>query len=49
MPKYVCKRCNFRFDSNNPRECGYCGRSDSLEVEKSAVDLLDEVDKLLEG
>ena len=47
MPKYICRRCNFRFESRNPKECGYCGRNDSLEVEKSASELLDDVDKIL--
>ncbi len=47
MPKYVCTNCNFSFHSQTAKECGYCGRTNSIEEEKSAGQLLDDVDKLL--
>ena len=47
MVKWVCSGCNFRLESENPRECPYCGR-DSLKKEPSAEELLDEVKGLLE-
>jgi len=47
MVIYICTHCKFRFNAEKPRgDCPYCGR-DSLEKEKSASELLDEVNKLL--
>jgi len=46
MAKYLCTNCNYRFDSTNPSECPYCSHN-SIEPEKSAEELLDEVTKLL--
>lgn len=48
MAKYVCKNCNYSSNSGNADECRFCGMN-SLELEKSAGDLLDEVDRLLRG
>ena len=25
MVRYICAACNFRFNSENPKECPYCG------------------------
>ena len=47
MVKWVCSGCNFRFESESPNECPYCGR-DTLEKEPDAEELLDEVERLLE-
>ena len=47
MTRYICTACNFRFNSENPKECPYCGRS-RIEKEKSAEELLEEVDKILD-
>ncbi len=47
MARYICAACNFRFESAGPKECPYCGRT-TLEKEKSAEELLNEVEKLLE-
>ena len=44
--RHICTNCNYRFNAENPRDCPYCGK-EMLEKEKSAVELLDEVDKLL--
>ena len=47
MARYVCKNCRFRIEAKNPpKECGYCGRK-TLEIEKSAGELLDEVGELM--
>ncbi len=49
MVKYICKNCNYRFNSNNDQnECPYCGRN-ALEKDKSASELLEEIENILEG
>jgi len=48
MVKYMCKNCDYRFESIDASNCHFCG-IDSIEVEKSAVELLDDVDRLLKG
>lgn len=47
MARYICRRCNFRFEAKNANECGYCGRGD-IEIEKNAGELLEDVDKILD-
>lgn len=46
MRMYVCKHCKFKYSAANPKECPYCGRN-TLEPEKSASELLNEVDRIL--
>ncbi|MDD5193313.1 MAG: DNA-directed RNA polymerase subunit P [Candidatus Nanoarchaeia archaeon] len=46
MVKYVCKHCKFRCESKILIECPYCGR-DSLEKEKSAEELLNDINDIL--
>ncbi|MFH1359035.1 MAG: hypothetical protein ABIH37_04050 [archaeon] len=46
MAKYVCKNCNYRFDSEDADECGFCGMK-SIEVEKNAEELIDEIERIL--
>ena len=46
MVVHICTHCNFRFEAENPRDCPYCGR-DTLEKDKSASELLGEVEQLL--
>ena len=47
MTKYICKNCNYRFDTDNPaEECPYCGKK-SLGREKSASELLEEIEDVL--
>jgi rubrerythrin len=46
MVKFVCKNCNYRFESSNPFDCPYCGRED-FEKEKNASELLQEIEQLL--
>jgi len=47
MGKFICTNCNYRFDAENALECPYCGK-ESLEQDKSATELLEEVERLLE-
>ena len=47
MGKYICTNCNYRFNSENPFDCPYCGKK-TLEKEKSAEELLEQVERLLE-
>ena len=46
MVKYVCKNCNYNFYSSDADECRFCGM-DTIVIEQTADELLDEVDKLL--
>ena len=48
MTKYICINCNYKFESENPSECPYCG-TDKFEKDKSAGELLEAVGKILEG
>lgn len=49
MAKFVCTKCNYRFDSGKiEKVCPYCN-DQTLEKEKSASELLDEVKNILEG
>ena len=49
MVKFVCKGCNYRFDSETAFECPYCGQEESIEKEQSAGELLQDVKRLLEN
>jgi len=48
MVKFVCKNCNYRFETENAFDCPYCGK-ESIEKEQSAVELLDDVERLLQN
>jgi len=48
MVKFLCKNCNYRFESEKAFDCPYCGK-ESIEKEKSAGELLEEVDRILQG
>ena len=48
MTKYICANCNYKFESENPSKCPYCG-TDKFEKDKSAGELLEEVERILEG
>jgi len=48
MVRFVCKNCNYRFESGEGFECPYCGQEESIEKEQSAGELLQEVESLLE-
>lgn len=47
MKNWICKHCKFRFHSEKPRDCPYCGR-DNLEMEKDADELLDEIGRIID-
>jgi rubrerythrin len=47
MAKYICRHCNFKFESQSPSDCPYCGRGKTLEKEKSAGELLQEINDIL--
>jgi len=48
MVNFICTKCKYRFGSTrNPDACPYCNDS-TLEKEKSASELLDEVTGILE-
>ena len=47
MSRYICTNCNYRFSTEKrATECGYCGKN-SIEIEKSATELLEDVDRML--
>lgn len=48
MDKFVCKDCNYRFERDDAYDCPYCG-NEAIEKEKSANDLLEEVERLLKN
>ncbi len=47
MVKCVCANCNYRCELRKKSDCPYCGM-DALEKEKTAGELIEEVEKLLE-
>ena len=46
MGKFVCKSCNYRFESEDAFDCPYCGE-ETIEKEQSAGELLQEIEGLL--
>ena len=42
MVKFVCGKCNYRFEADKPRKCPYCGEG-KVEYDKSAEELLNDV------
>jgi len=47
MVKYVCSKCNYRFEAESAKTCPYCGQ-EAIGKEKSAAELIDEVTSILE-
>lgn len=48
MTKYFCKKCGYKFESENIKEaCPYCGQKDISE-EQSAEEILEDVSKILQ-
>lgn len=43
---YVCKNCHYK-SLKETLECPYCGKKGTIEKEKSASELLGEIDQLL--
>ena len=48
MVKFVCTKCNYRFEAEKVETCPYCGE-EGVEPEKSASELIKEVEKILEN
>jgi len=49
MENFICTNCRYRFKSSkDPRDCPYCGKDKGIEREKSASDILDEVEGMLQ-
>ena len=47
MVKFMCAKCNYRFESEKADNCPYCGE-ESIEEEKSASEIIDDVTNILE-
>lgn len=43
---FICKNCNFRLNKHE-NECPFCGMNESIEKEKNASEIIEEIDRLL--
>jgi len=44
MPRFYCTKCSFKLEKKEiPQRRPYCGKTGTIEQEKTAQDLLDEV------
>jgi len=48
MANYVCTNCNYKSNLESSSECPYCGEQ-TIEKEKDASELLDEIEEILES
>jgi predicted nucleic acid-binding Zn-ribbon protein len=51
MAKIKCDTCKFVFDGNESsinKNCPYCGKKGNLSFEKSAEEVVQDIDKFLE-
>jgi len=48
MTKFVCSKCNYRFEAERVDNCPYCGE-DTVDKEKSASELINEVTNMLQN
>jgi rubrerythrin len=49
MESYICSNCRYKFKtSKTPRSCPYCDKVGVLEREKSASEIVDEIQSLIE-
>lgn len=55
MVRFVCTKCKYKFTPKSPRRsdnpparCPYCAREGSLVREKSAEELVKDVDEMIE-
>jgi rubrerythrin len=46
MEQFICTNCNYRFKASKREACPWCSKKDSVELEKSAEDLLAEVENM---
>lgn len=44
---WICKNCNYSSKIEN-NECPYCGKKKSLEKEKNASELIEEINEMYE-
>lgn len=50
MTKFHCTSCNYEFEVKEgkpPKKCPFCGRMGTVRREKSAAELLNEVDAIM--
>ncbi len=48
MTRYYCKKCRYKFKSDQPKEmCPYCGEKEIAE-EQTAEEIMRDVEKILE-
>ena len=48
MTKFVCSKCNYRFEAEKVDSCPYCG-DETVDREKSASELINEVTNMLQN
>jgi rubrerythrin len=46
MTKFICRECGYRISGEELKKCPYCNKG-KLEKEKSAGELIEEVEKIL--
>ena len=51
MTRYICSACNYRFEpkgdkKGKPSVCPYCGKRGSVEEERKAQQILDDVSNI---
>ena len=49
MTKFICKNCNYRFETKleyKPKRCPYCNK-DSVDEDQTAEKLLEEINDIL--
>lgn len=45
MPKLYCTKCNYNFEKDKvTSRCPYCAEDNSVKVQRTAQDILDEVE-----
>ncbi|MFH1249223.1 MAG: hypothetical protein V1660_03655 [archaeon] len=51
MAKFQCTACNYEFEGSErpPKKCPYCGKFGAVKREKSATEILNEVDYFMKG
>jgi rubrerythrin len=52
MSRFHCSGCNYDFEQKEgkpPKKCPYCGRMGTIRRERTASELLNEVDAMLKG
>lgn len=48
MENFVCTNCRYRFKATKlPKTCPYCGKENVVEREKSAEDIVSEIENMI--